>query len=370
MITLENVYNFCFENLLYTRVTTNNVPINIVARCPICGDSRRNKKSTRLNITYYHDEKCIFHCFRCDASGSIAKLYSILKNTSISQAYKELSSFDLDNIFKKPKIKEHNSESSIICFDDIINKNCLSETSIPKSKAETALITRLLKFKKERKLSVPLYIAKDGKYRNRIIIPVFEGKRIIYFQARSIYDYQEPKYLNPKIDKGNFIVNSDYFDKDKSIIITEGLADAYSIGLQGTTALGTAINDEYLEKLLYHTNNNVIIALDNDPAGFKKLKSILEKSKFNKRLFYFLMPYKYKKIKDMNELLITHNINNLYSFMIENSYDYMETNIKITMDEWRHYEDSETKQRVLHSGRTNNRAIQKHTQSPLDQIKF
>jgi hypothetical protein len=162
-----------------------------------------------------------------------------------------------------------------------------------------------------------LFVAYKGKFIGRIIIPIIEKDKIIYFQGRAIHEEMEPKYFNPSIYKQNIILNKNNFEKNKWIIAGEGLLDGFSVKNQGTCILGKELTEEFLNELNKCTENGIILAMDNDEDGIKKLIEYIEKFP---RLKFFIMPDEYIHLKDLNDLLKYININDMYEFVVENSF--------------------------------------------------
>ena len=99
----------------------------------------------------------------------------------------------------------------------------------------------------------------------------------------------------------------------------------------------------------------VIIAFDNDEDGMKSLLKFMngnkpwftgtpskknrkefynwKPNKYSKRVKYFLMPEEFLKYKDINKLQCKEKISDVYSFIVENSYDYMQTTLKLNLEE-------------------------------------
>jgi DNA primase len=143
---------------------------------------------------------------------------------------------------------------------------------------------------------------------------------LIYFQARRRPGSGvEPKYKNPAGEKQNIILNKDRFRNDRCIIVTEGLLDAFMIGPQGTTCLGKELSIDFVKKLKKYTHESIILAFDNDEPGQISMKKIM-KSDISKMVKYFIMPKAYDS-KDINSLRCDYNIKDMYSFVVENSYE-------------------------------------------------
>jgi len=299
-------------------------------RCPICGDSKKSIKKKRFHLKFIDENNTKAHCFNCDWSGNFESLYAYINGITLSEAYKRINQIKYNDIkeslFKKYKNKKENKKNNN-CLNNfnIILKDCVSE----KSKTN-GIITRkykeaLKKFRHDRKIpdKIELFISFRGKYKGRIIIPIIQNGNIVYFQARSLHKNAKMKYINPPSEK-NVIPNIDKFDKNKYIVVTEGLIDSFMVD-NGTCCLGKCINDNFILSCLNKTEKGVIIALDNDKSGKDSTLKIIADSLYKDRLLYFIMPAEYSNITDLNELIIKNSdIEDVYSFIVKNSYNFFE----------------------------------------------
>lgn len=331
MIDLQVVSDFAYQNL--QKVTTQKNGTHFHARCPLCGDSKKSSRKKRFHLDW-HNGNPGYHCFNCGRTGSFLKLYVAIKGVSEAQAKKELFKYDSERI-KKSLTREKPKEekpAELKSYNYILD-SCMSEDS--KSIRSGYLRGVIASFRRERQIpsEYKLYYCFEGRYKNRIIVPVFKGNDIIYFQGRRMPGSSlEPKYLNPSTEKQIIIHNEEHFDRDKYIIVTEGLIDAFMIGDQGTSCLGKEISSPFLEILFSLTDKGVIIALDNDEDGGKSLNKFLEKNEYKGRCRYFLMPNKYKyHCKDANDIKTKYNIENLYELMVSSSYSFTKAYLIIKM---------------------------------------
>jgi DNA primase len=331
MISLETVREFVYSN--FPKVSASKGGTHFHARCSLCGDSKKTLSKKRFHIDWNNGDP-IYHCFNCGASGSFIHLYSVIKGVTIQEAKKQLTKYDPDEIKKELNGWKHNGEvkESIIQNHNYILEDCVSADEANPGFMAKTLQSELKKFILERKIpeNIKLFAAITGRYRGRIIIPIYDKDTIVYFQGRAIMKSTEPKYLNPIVEKSCIILNKDNFERSKYIIVTEGLLDAFTIGHQGTTILGADLTEAFVEKIKPLTDKGVIIALDNDETGIKKLEKILKEG-YSNNLRFFIMPTKYKHIKDLNELVVKGDVEDIYEFVVSNSHNKFETQIKIKL---------------------------------------
>lgn len=331
MIEFEFVENFIKANFDNVKVRRNRIN----CRCRFCGDSKISLSKARFNLTFYNSEKIIYHCFNCEVSGSFTKLYALVKNITLDQAKIELGLNSFSSVRDMVNGKAKVEEEAVPGFHNYILVDCIPE----ENKEEGGIIgiykKALLDFKKSRHIpeNIRLYVAYKGKYAKRIIIPVFdEDDNIIYFQGRALSPKADRKYLNPVAEKSIIIPN--LRSLESPVIITEGLLDSLMLGVHGTCCFGAHISEEFIERI---KDKKLIVALDNDEAGYRSLRDFLSLNKYSGSVKYFLMPEKFKEIKDLNELKITYFNIDVLNFVLEHSYSKLQTEVKLKFDTWRKF---------------------------------
>lgn len=335
MLNIEIVREFVYEHFI--KVTESKNGHHFHCRCPICGDSKISKSKKRFHLDF-NGGNPIYNCFNCNSSGSFLQLYSYIKGLTINESKKELYKYNSNNIIqilskkKRDKIVE---EIEYENFDYILN-DCIDLDEEAEGYIKKSYQKLLKEFINNRHIpkNTKLYVAYKGKFQSRIIIPIYDKyDNIIYFQARRLFKEMPKKYDNPALKKGSIILNEYKFDKDKYIIVTEGLIDAFGLGDNGTSALGKNITKEFIERLLKLTSKGVIIALDNDEDGLKSLKSFMKDNKYNKTVKYFLFPREYAAFKDINTYVTKRNksIKETYEFVVKNSYSFTTTYLKLRL---------------------------------------
>lgn len=322
-VTYSEVSSFINGHLLNVTSTKNGFH----CKCPFCLDSKKNKFKKRFWFTYKDEENSYYHCFNCDEKGNFYELYAHIMGVSVKEAVNIFRQFDASKIRKRFIRPEEVLEEPTAVQEETLDwilDDCVKK---PEGLLQEQLERILGLFQTNRKVTdYPMYVAHTGKFKNRIIIPIIENGKIIYFQGRAITNSMYPKYLNPTVEKSKIILNKLHFNRDKYIIVTEGLVDAMSIeNNQGTSCLGAVVRVELLTELTKYTDRGIIIALDNDETGLKKLEVFLENSKFSSDVKYFMMPNEYHHIKDLNQMKTETNIENIYDYVVNNSFDKFKT---------------------------------------------
>lgn len=327
MIYFQTVIDFLQE---YGQLYIKGNKINM--RCPICGDSKKSNRKKRFWATWSPDGTCCINCFNCGYSSTFAELVSRLKSIPLHEAIRFVESIDFNDVpkllNKEVEIIEENKfiEGECTTFNEIID-DCISIDDVCDGYIQKQYQDKLNEFIKNRLISsdYKIFIAFKGDYKGRIILPIYRYDDIIYFQGRSLFE-SDVKYKNPEIDKTGIIMNLEYFNKDKFIIVSEGIIDAMSVEYhQGTSVLGGSFNDQLLSILFNLTNEGVIFVSDNDERGNKERLKIINESYYNKKLFYFIPP---NPCKDINDIKRKIKPTNVYDYIVNNKMDYFTLLIK------------------------------------------
>lgn len=111
-------------------------------------------------------------------------------------------------------------------------------------------------------------IAKLGAYfhppSERVILPIYEGGELVFYQARSV-DGRQPKYMAPAVDRARVIPK--YGDAGP-VVLTEDILSAFKIGLvaRGWSCLGVVVKARLMAELMA-LDQEVLVWLDPDPPG-------------------------------------------------------------------------------------------------------
>jgi|SRR6185436_1694775 len=128
------------------------------------------------------------------------------------------------------------------------------------------------------------------------------------------------KYKNTVFTKGNYLFgifeNKQSIIKNNIVYIVEGQFDvikAYEKGMYNVVGLGSSNMTAYQFSVISRYTNNIVLLLDNDEAGEKGRKRIMDKFSQYANIQNFYLPDNYK---DMDEFLSTNSYEDL-SFIIK-----------------------------------------------------
>ena len=256
------------------------------------------------------------------------KVLRISKNWFKSQLNNSRGSFALEYLTKNRKL----NQSTINDFEIGYAPNSWTDLY--------DYLTKVEKFSKNIILEAGLIISKDNenkvydRFRNRLIVPIFDPQgRVVAFGGRSL-DGSEPKYLNsPESDvfeKGKLLFAfhkaSSNIRKDDRAIVVEGYFDVITLHSKGITnvvaSLGTALSKYQISQLCRCTDNkNIIINFDSDNAGIaatKRIISEVESLSLSQQINLKILQL--KDFKDPDEYLSSNSANDFRNLIDTASY--------------------------------------------------
>ncbi|MBX7044983.1 MAG: DNA primase [Ignavibacteria bacterium] len=298
---------------------------NFLALCPFHPD-----KNPSMNIS---QEKKVYHCFSCGASGNMFRFVQDIEKISFFEAAQKLASrAGIDIKYNKKEIANYDeyvklydiSTRAARYFVDSLknvggNEGKVVKDYIKKRNLKPGTLTRfgigyafnrwdgLLNFFREDDLFTNEELEAAGlikkrdtedetaapsyydRFRGRLIFPIFnEAGKVVAFGGRQLFeDDKTAKYLNSpetKVYSKSKILYGLNFAKDSIIannyvIFVEGYMDMISLfqaGVENVVATsGTAMTEEQV-KLISRYTKNVIFLFDADSAGIKAAKRGIE----------------------------------------------------------------------------------------------
>lgn len=298
---------------------------DIVARCPVCGDSQKNKRSKRLHL-YEKAGETRVNCFNGDCAVTNKNMYAFLKNfyPSLFDSYKRenfqetlssLSNKESSDVFADIKIIKEKpviSHNLFEYFSDVKNHNDALVYLGNRGYFYNEQFGKFYFGIQDLQIGDKLY-----KITNCIIIPLYFEEEMYGFYSRNISNKEFWTYM-PEQNIGYKIWNWFNIDKSKEVYIFEGIFDAISSGLENVIALmGAKIPQERLNEL-----KKPVFVLDNDKTG------MLNALEYSKNYNVYIQPDKYKE-KDMNELMLNHKELNVPDMIRANIFTGIMAQVKI-----------------------------------------
>lgn len=320
------------EQLISEYVPLKRAGSNVKGLCPF-----HNEKTPSFVVS---NEKQVYHCFGCGASGNAIGFIMAIENLDFLDALEHLSDkvhFDLE-----PYLEKQDQKSMKKSVEDKSHKKIYQEISKHSARFfyhQLKQNEKAMKYFKERDITeetiktfglgyapegwqnlidylakppytvkdleaVGLVIKKEGadryydRFRDRVMFPIIDVQgKVIAFGGRIIGDGQ-PKYLNSPetliFSKSNTLYNlnlaKNVLNEDKTLIVMEGYMDVialYQAGIKNVVAtLGTAMTSQHA-RLIRRYADKIIIAYDSDEAGQKATQrsvEILEKANLDVRV--------------------------------------------------------------------------------------
>ena len=285
---------------------------NYFGLCPF-----HNEKSPSFSVS---PDKQIFHCFGCGVGGNVITFISKIEGIGFKESIEVLAeraniklpsidnSVDSKKEELKAKVYKVNSftaeyyhkrlyEPFSKVAQEYVKKRQLNNETIKSFKIGFSgkfdeLYQALKKegFNEEEILESGLVNKNDNgkyidRYRNRLMIPIFDERNRVIAFGGSVLDDSKPKYINSPenivYSKGRHLFGLNVAKKDhpKRLLIVEGYMDAISLHQRGITdvvaSLGTALTTSQ-GWLLRRNCEQVILGFDSDGAGQTAIMRAME----------------------------------------------------------------------------------------------
>ena len=287
-------------------------------RCPICGDSQKNKNKTR-GYLYPVKNNTNFKCHNCGTSMSFNNFLKTIDGTLHKQ-------------YTMEKFKEgHTGKNFVVEAPKLEFKKPVFKKSINLPKASTNQVAK--EYLERRKLNPDKFYYADrfkwwsntqkqtfdtiGRDEPRIIIPLYdEDKNMIGFQGRAL-DKSPNKYITIMIqEEAPKIYGLETIDRKLPIYVVEGPFD--STFINNSVALCGSDGD-----LGYLEGSDTILVYDNEPRNREIVKRIGRCIERNQRVVIWPSNILEKDINDM--VLAGHNVMDVLKL---NTYSGLQAKIK------------------------------------------
>ena len=305
-----------------------------MAGCPMCREGSSWGKKRRL---YYKLDKNYIFCFNCGWKSNSLNFIKHITGMSLVEITEESANYTTNNVIEKLERDRPTITAKVQQLpDDSINLYEQNQvrywltTGTPQEKKVVADAVSLLN-KRGLKAAInkpkTLWLSlTDYIHKNRITIPFYntEGK-IVFYQTRSIYDKDKPKYLS-KAGGEKSIFNINNIDCNlESVFLFEGPIDSCfvknGLAVAGiTNGPGEDLNQYQSNQLEDLRLYNKIWVLDSqwlDKTSLDKTKLLVDQGHT-----VFIWPGNIgKQYKDLNDLCVGINKPGIgYKFIEKNSF--------------------------------------------------
>lgn len=254
MYDIEGFVTRTFEDYRYY----GNPSTDISICCPFCAE-RGSGDDTKFHLQIHMDpDKKVVHCFRCGYAASWIQFIMDVTGDTYLQAVAEL--------YVRPSVRPD--------MEDYVRRKIIPEArdisiefNLPSdfrllSNEKTRLATAARKYLRGRGITEPMWtkynlgISEEIGY--RVVIPIEQG----YWQARSIYKWLEPKYINPKEPARDIIFNAEALHTYEEVVVCEGFFSAIAVGDNAVALIGKEPTSDKITRLVASTASRFIIALE------------------------------------------------------------------------------------------------------------
>ena len=290
-------------------------------RCPMCGDSARDKTKAR-GFVYKKDNDYFYMCHNCGISTNFYNLLkqvdpSLLKEYSLER-YKDKGAY---NVPVKPiKVVQHKVKKAIPLPkihrlpDDHFAKAYVIKRKIPEAEwSELYYCEDFNKF-----VNVDMGIEKKlGENDTRLVIPFYDADdNLIGFQGRTLND-SKLRYITIKIDENSpKVFGLNRINEEDPILVVEGPID--SLFLKNCIAISSS-NLQFAAEL--YDKTQVVLVFDNEPRNKEILK--LMESAIDNHFAICIWPEMIEE-KDINDMILA-------GFDAEDIQDIIEKNTFVNL---------------------------------------
>ena len=299
-------------------------------RCPICGDSQRNKNKAR-GFVFQLKGKLLFKCHNCQVSVPFTKLLQDL-NPNLYKEYRmekfkdskprQIDMRKVNRIVSATPVFEKQDILQDLTLLDNLNNSHPAKEYILNRKLPTAALYYTEKFMEWTNSVKPDTFQDITRDEGRIIIPFRDKEGSVFgFQGRSLSS-SGLRYITVLLQEGQpkiFGLNS--IDYDKTIYITEGPFD--SLLLQNAVAMAGA--DASVSSLI---DSDIVFVYDNEPRNVQITSRILKHISDGESVVIWPSAIKEKDINDM--YLAGHNVQEIVS-----SCSYHGLTATLKFNDWR-----------------------------------
>ena len=291
-------------------------------RCPLCGDSQKNKTKSRGYI-FRKKNDYFYMCHNCGVSTTF---YNFLKQVDphLLNEYQleRYKNGDHQNNLPKPDFEDFKTEApkfkkalELPSIDSLSEahfaKNYVQQRRIPET-----FSSQLYYAEDFREFVTTLGIEKDGLHKDdkRLVIPFYDKeKNLVAIQGRSLGE-SKLRYITLKLhDDNKKVFGLDRIDEDELVYVVEGPIDSMFL----ENAVATA--DSNLESIIdVLPKEKVVLVFDNEPRN-KEIVSKMEHAIDNH--FNVVIWPEIIEEKDINDMILNNfSPDEIQEFISKNTF--------------------------------------------------
>ena len=296
-------------------------------RCPICGDSQKNKSKSRGYI-YRRQNDYFYMCHNCHVSISfynflkqvdpnLLERYTLERFKNTANTYTKTTEPSFEEAKVKPIFAKRLSIPSISSLpDDHFAKKYVQDRKLPEESFQHLYYAEdfkafVLSFKIEK------YNEDNKKLRDnekRLIIPFYDKEGNLFaFQGRALDD-SKIRYITIRLDEdAPKVFGLNRINEEEKIYVVEGPLDSLFIPncvAVASSALETAA--EYFDK------SKLVLVFDNEPRN-KEILKLIDQA-IDNHFNVVIWPEMFKE-KDINEMILNgFDKEEIYDIIQENTF--------------------------------------------------
>jgi len=247
----------------------------IQVNCPFCRSKSTGEKDDKYHMGIFCESNK-YSCLRCKKKGSFSNFFYVVTGKALSkekgyQNVEENLTHELKNRLKVKKNVKVNKSQSIEIPGIPFNQNLIDEMPL------------IANFIKKRKFTLETLNRHNarfgglmGKWAKRMILPIYDDTKPVFFQARDMTNKMKNKYDAPIGSLGDYL----YYirnNSEKTLWVTEGIFDSWRLPHNVVATFGLGMTAKQKIKLLdlkkRHDYNYIVVAYDNKAESYSlKLK--------------------------------------------------------------------------------------------------
>jgi len=255
---MREIQDFLYRN--FDQVIQYGGGTDLRVDCPFCSTRTGSDDIKQHLHVSLAKETC--HCFRCEYSKSWIGL--VMEVTGLSYAHALGEIYAVPNPVNFDRLKERLKDEHEFkeVYPNLPADFTLLKRGITKRLDSGTLIGRALHYLKKRGFKPEVYekyglgVASSVGY--RVIIPIEDN----FWQARSLYPFLKPKYMNPEVTSRELLFNSRALDLYKEVVICEGAFSSMAVGDNSVALVGKNPTAEKLDRLRQSRVKHFIVTIE------------------------------------------------------------------------------------------------------------
>ena len=326
---IDRKYVGMVSNRLDRYVVKSSQPFTANFRCPVCGDSQKNKWKAR---GYLFSKKggIFYKCHNCSFSSNFSNLLKhidpMMHKQYVFEKFREgkQSNTSLPNFtFEQPKFKTKTVLDELLApVKDTEAQKYLEARQVPDK------VWSSLYYVDDSQKLEQLSEAYEGRILGsdpRLVIPFYNREgNLVGVNCRALND-SNLRYITVRLDDSQpMIYNLDKVDTDRTVYVTEGPIDAMFV--DNAVAVG---NSDLAAITKVIPKDKVVLVFDNQPRNVQVVKILEEAAANGFRAVVWPSSLLQKDINDM----VLHGVNDVQSIIDNNTLHGLALTVRI--NQWK-----------------------------------